>query len=336
MAEAARREEVGWRHARVGLLILVALLIAAYAIFRVGDLMGVFESQYELVTFAPSANGLPQGAAITLAGQRVGQVKEIRFLRPGRGGENNLEIRMSVARDVAEHIRADSRVFMRTQGLLGDRFLDIQPGSTAARVLQPGDTVPLVPPTDLDEMLATAATALERANLILGNVAVMTSGLTQGEGTLGRLLTDDALYREVTVATREVRGIMAEVNGADGTLGRLIRDPALYQELRGAVARADSLGGVILAGEGTLGRLLRDDALYDEVLGAVRSADAAVAGMGDWLTGMRQGEGTLQRLLTDPALYDEFLKAIVDVQNLIADVRTNPRAWRPQVIIDIF
>jgi ABC-type transporter Mla subunit MlaD len=95
-----------------------------------GLVLDVFARRYEIVTLVPSALGLREGAPVTLAGQRIGQVQRIEFI-PVRQkvGDNNLRVVLAITHEVQEQVRVDSRAFLRTAGLLGDRFVDISPGS---------------------------------------------------------------------------------------------------------------------------------------------------------------------------------------------------------------
>ncbi len=323
-----------WSQVRVGVLILVGLAILAYAVFRVGDLLNIFTGRYELVALFPTAAGLVEGSAVTVAGLRVGQVEEVELIPLHRQyGGNHVSVRISVSQDVREQIRADSRAQLRTQGLLGDRYIDVEPGTPGAPVLRPGDTIPSVPPIQVEDLIATASGILDEAGAVIGSLRRITVAIEQGEGTLGRLLTDDALYTQLAGAAAELEWSLRAVMDADGTLGRLIRDPALYEDLRAAVARLDSIGGRVLQGEGTLGRLLNDDSLYRSLLGAVQRADTAVSGLTEILGRAAAADGTLGRLMTDPALYDQLLKAVVDLQILLNDIRANPRRYRPEIRI---
>jgi phospholipid/cholesterol/gamma-HCH transport system substrate-binding protein len=337
MAAAEVRSGTEWRQVRVAGLIIISLLLLGYGIYRVGKVFDVFASRYELTTFAPTALGLREGAPVTLAGQRVGQVRSIEFIPIDRKtGGNNLRIIIAVAHGVQEQIRADSRAFLRTQGLLGDKFVDIEPGSSDARILQPGDTLASGESLDIDQFLTLAAGALDQATGIVANLEDLTGGIARGEGTMGQLLRDDQLYANLNAATVEMRQVLAQINRADGTFGRLIRDPALYQQLHGAVARVDSLGTMILYGDGSLTQLLRSDTLYRRMLGTITTADTAVADLAGLINRMSTGDGAIQRLMTDPELYDQFLRAVVDAQTLINDIRLNPAKYKPNITVDIF
>lgn len=320
------------RQFRVGVLLIVSLFLLALGIFQVGRLFDVFASRYPLVTLVESSGGLIAGSPVTLAGQRVGQVEAIEFLPvEERRDSANILVRLSVNENVRNQIRTDSRAVMQTQGLLGDRFVDISPGSSGYEPLEPGDTIPSLPPLDYESVLRTAATTLDEVEGVVIDLRILTRRLASGEGTLGALLTDDVLYQRMTAATAELSGLLTDINRSDGTMARIIRDPELYHRMNSALARLDSLGAVVLEGQGSLGRMIRDDSLYEGLLGAVGRADSTLAGVEDFLAGAADSEGTLQRLLEDPELYDQLLRTIVDLQTLIQSIREDPSALSPQI-----
>jgi phospholipid/cholesterol/gamma-HCH transport system substrate-binding protein len=325
------------QNVRVAVVAVIGAIFLAYGIYQVGRLFDVFASRYELVTMVPSSSGLIEGAPVTLAGQRVGQVDEIRFIPvEERHGEDNLYIRLSLNENVRDQIREDSEAALRTQGLLGDRFVDISPGSMGYAVMGSGDTIPSRAALDYEEVLFTAASTLEQVQQVVGGLSTMATQIEAGEGTLGALLDDDRLYDRMTVATTELAAMLRAINRSDGTFARMIRDPAMYDRMNGTLARLDSLGAVILDGDGTLGRLIRDDSLYQGLVGVVGRADSAMTGVQGLIGGIESGDGTLARLLEDPALYDQFLKTVVDLQNLIRAIREDPRTYRPEIRVDVF
>ncbi len=323
------------RQIRVGAVLIVAIIILAFGVFQVGRLFDVFASRYSLVTLVKGSGGLIPGSPVTLAGQRIGQIESIEFLPVGaRTDSANIVVRFSVNESVQPQIREDSRGALQTQGLLGDRFLNISPGSAAYPPLQAGDTLISLEALDYEAVLYTAATTLDHVQEVVVDLRVLTDRLANGEGTLGALLTDDALYQQMTDATTEMAGLLRTVNRSDGTLARAIRDPELYNRMNSTLARLDSLGAAVLEGEGSLGRFVRDDALYVDLLGVVGRADTTLAGVEGFLGSVVQGDGTMARLLEDPQLYDELLKTIVDLQALIQEIREDPSALSPQ--IDVF
>jgi phospholipid/cholesterol/gamma-HCH transport system substrate-binding protein len=322
---------------RVGLVIIVSLIVLIFGTYQVGRLFDVFASRYPLMMLVENSAGLMPGAPVTLAGQRIGQVAEVHFIPVHeRAGAANIRIRLGVNRDVQDQIREDSRATLRTQGLLGDRFIDISPGSPAARILEAGDTIRALPALDIEVVLETAARTLDEVQAMTVDLQTTTGRIARGEGTVGALLLDDRLYERMAAASGELEVLVNTLNRADGTLSRLIHDPAMYERMEAALVRVDSLAGAALAGEGTLGRLMADETLYEGMLGVVGRADSTLAGVEGAILGLTEADGTIRRLIEDPELYDQLLRAIVDIQNLVQAIREDPREFRPDVRVRVF
>src|SRR5207237_6783360 len=148
-----RSTEVTWDQLRVGTLILAALLILAFTIFKLGQAASLFTRRYELVSFLPNASGLLVGGQVTVAGQLAGAIKSIEFLPVDRDTSKNLKIALSINRKVADQIRKDSKAKIKTLGLLGDKVFDISPGTPRFASLKEGDTIAAEPSVDYETVV---------------------------------------------------------------------------------------------------------------------------------------------------------------------------------------
>lgn len=321
------RPSLRWVQLRVGLLIVVALATLALGIFLVGQIGVVYGARYRLVTLMPSASGLMRGALVRVGGQDVGKVAAIEFVPFGerRGPEDVLKITLEVDRSVQEQIRTDSEARLLTQGLLGDKVIEIRPGTAAGAALQEGDTLRSTRPVDLEELLRSASDALGNAVVLLSDFREIADALLRGEGTAGRILTDDDLYRSFLDASGAMSTFLRSFEGG-GTLGRLARDSMLYVELRSAVAALDTVTQAIVEGRGTLGRLLWSDTLYARLVDTSLRADSI-------LRRLESGEGTAGMLVQDPALYENLNKLAVDLQGVLEEFRAQPRKYLPPITI---
>src|SRR5688572_17636770 len=325
------------RNIRVIGLIVVGLLLLSYATYRVGKIFDVFAKRYTLITLVSDVSGLREGAPVTLAGQRVGQVSGITFIPvEGKRGPNNLIIALDISQDVKDQIRKNSRVFLRAQGLLGEKFVDITPGSTQFAILQESDTIPAESSMDIEMFLARGGAMLDSASRAVSDVQRLAKSIVAGEGTLGQLFQNDQLYRGMLGATTDMRLTLRGLNDPSGTFGRIIHDPALYNRLISAVTRIDSIGNAIMRGNGSFGKMIQSDSLYRGLLTAVMRGDSAAAGLNSFLGGLTTGTGTLQKLATDPRMYDEMLKAIVDLQVVFAEIRADPKKYMPPINVKVF
>lgn len=311
---------ITWDQLRVAGVILVALAILGMAAYKLGQAANLFAKRYELVVFLPSANGLRPGGSVTLAGQLVGTVKEIEFLPVDLDTTRNLRVVARIDRDLREQIRRDSEARLRTMGLLGDKVLDISPGTPQFAVLQPGDTLRVAPSLDFEAVLEKAAGAVDDVVILTADLRKITGGLAQGQGTVGQLLTNRRMYDELTGAMARANALFAGLQNPNGTFGRMLNDPALYNRLTNAVASLDSTLVAVNSNRGTMGRLLRDTTLYTNLVGIAQGADSLM-GM------LSNGDGFVGQLLTDQTLYEQLNKLVADLSEVLADVRRDPRRY---------
>lgn len=313
----------------MGLLVLAALVVLAAGVFFVGSTGNVFGERFRLVTLMSSASGLAPGAAVQLAGQNVGQVSRVDLIPPEERSEEGraVAVTLAVNQNVASQIRADSRAHIQTQGLLGDRLINISPGSPDAPRLSPGDTLRSVEPLDYQQVLSEASGAVSELTSITRDLSSLTERIARGEGTAGRLLLDPTLYSRLVSLSGSLDSTLTAVNRGDGgTLSRLLHDDALYRRMVASAASLDTITARVSEGEGSLGRMVASDSLYRSVAGAADRADSL-------LQRIVAGEGTAGRLVTQDSVYDELLRTLVDLNAALSEMRQNPRRFIPPVSV---
>lgn len=316
---------ISWEQLRVGAVILIALIVLAVAVLRLGAAANLFSSRYPLTTFLPNANGLRVGGSVMIAGKLAGTVREIEFMPVDTDTLHNLRLLLELDEAVRDQVRGDSRAKLRTVGLLGDKVIDINPGTPDFQPLSPGDTIPSIPSVDYELVVERAAGAIDELVQLTGDLRRITGGLVRGEGTAGRLLTDGALYEQLTLALERTNQLVDRLQSPDGTTGRLMRDASLYENMVSATGALDSIATSLNSGEGTLGRLMRDDTLYTRMVGVVTEADSL-------LRLLHSGDGTAAKLLTDQELYDRVNQTISELTELIEDIRRDPRRYMKGLI----
>lgn len=311
---------ITWEQVKVSGVILVALAILIVAGYKLGEAANLFSKRYRLVALLPSANGLLVGGAVTVAGQLAGTVTAIDFLPPDADTTRNLRVVVEIDQALQPQVREDSRARLRTLGLLGDKILDISPGTPRYAVLPPNDTLQVEAALDYETVLLQASGAVTDMVSLTHDLRGITGGIARGEGTVGQLLTNRSLYDELNGTLARTNALVTRLQSPNGTLGRLLDDPALYRNLNGMISSVDTLVRQMRAEDGTLGKLLRDDSLYTHLVGITSGADSLVRQL-------TRGNGFASRLLTDEQLYEQLVKTITDLNAILADVRQNPRKY---------
>lgn len=297
-----RTRSLAWSELKIGIVAVIAVGLASLLIVSVGGTGGFFWQQYRLKTRFTNVQGLKTGAVVRVAGVEVGKVDEIKFV----GSE--VEVDLKVNKDQRERIRTESRASIGSLSLLGEPVIDISP-TAQGTPLEDGAFIPSGRAQGQLSDVATSATAsLEQATLLLRDIRA-------GKGTVGRLFSDDQLYKEITQFVQAAEGVTNNIRKGDGSLGRLIRDPVAYDRLNGSLENLQLITKRINSGEGSLGRLLNDDALAKSLTSASGNVDQIAASL-------RKGEGTAGKLLTDRELYDRFNSLAGRIDKVLVELQS--------------
>ncbi|MDE3169676.1 MAG: MCE family protein [Acidobacteriota bacterium] len=348
----AQRKQLTWSELRVGIFVLAGLVILAVGILYVTG-AGFFGPKYQLTTYVPEAGNIQEGAPVALDGVQVGNIASIRLTPRPKDRMHGVTIVMRVSKKYQPDIRTDSRASLVTEGLLGDRYVNITRGLTGTAIPDNGvvasDEVPDIKQVvqrgaDLMQSLGAltddvqeVVNKVQNGNGTLGRLmndpslynhlndtatrldAVATS-IQEGQGTLGKLTASDELYNKVDNAAGHLENVTAALSSQKGTLGKLIYDPSAYNNISGVAEKGNALLGDLRAGRGTLGKLATDDQLYTNL----RDASANVR---DVTGKMNGGQGTVGKFFTDPQLYDNMTGLTGDMRVLMNDFRKNPKKF---------
>src|SRR5579871_2291253 len=176
-----------------GALILVSLAILGGFILVMGGLS--FEKTYPLYVDFDNPGGLQAGAAVRIAGVKVGTVKGLEFrggkVDPKTGRRVLVRADLAVEQRVRDSIHEDADFYVTTQGVLGEQFLAIDPGSGERPVLAEGAIVKGIDPPRIDlflakayELLDTTVNGIKNNRETLSSIATNTAGLLKGLNVL--------------------------------------------------------------------------------------------------------------------------------------------------------
>jgi len=293
-----RTRSLAWSQLKIGVIAVAAIVLAVMLILAVGGQGGFAWERYELKTKFPNVKGLKSGALVRIAGVDVGKVTGVDFV----GAE--VQVTLEVNEENQTRITEQSRASIGSLSLLGEPIIEISPSSEGRR-LQNGDFIQgTAMGGDFAAMSSSATETLEQVNQVL-------QGLRKGEGTVGKLFTDEQMYREFNALLQSADGVIAGVNRGQGTLGKLAKDDAAYRQLTASLNDLNAITRRIKAGEGSLGQLLNDDKLAKSI--------SSASGNIDQITGkLSRGEGTAGKLLNDTQLYERITSMTGRMDKLVA------------------
>ena len=188
----------------VGLFVTVALAILTGGILTIGDLNDTFTRKISVTAVFDEVNGLQQGDNVWFSGVKVGIVKTL-----GLHGESQVEVEMRIDQDATEYIRKDVLAKIGSDGLIGNKIVVLYGGTSDAPDLQPGDVLTIGKAVSTEDMMTMLQESNSNLLAITTNLKGISGKLANGEGTIGKVLNDDALYTSVT-------DTVATLNAASG------------------------------------------------------------------------------------------------------------------------
>jgi phospholipid/cholesterol/gamma-HCH transport system substrate-binding protein len=336
-----RTRSLAWAELKIGIVAIVALALAGALIFLLSGEGGFSWQRYSLKAVFDNIAGLNEGSPVRVAGVEVGSVTGIDFVG------NRVEVTFELAERMRPRVTTASTAALGSVSLLGESAVDITASSQGTPIPDWGYVPSGRAAGSLSDVATQASAGLEQATQLLQEIRA-------GRGTVGKLFTDDALYREINAFVGAAEDVARRVGEGRGTLGRLVNDPAAAKALEASLQNLESVTARIRSGEGSLGQLVNNDALAKSVTSATANLDAitgrinkgeGTAGklisdaelynrlnsMADRLdkvtAGLQQGDGTAGQLLRDKQLYENMNGAVSELRNLVRDIRADPRKY---------
>ena len=193
---------------RIGAFILSGLLVFFAIIYLLGAQGRYFERKYDLVAEFTEVGGLIEGATVRLAGVQIGRVTAVEL--PEQPG-GKVRVTVTIARRFSERVRRDSEAKISTQGLLGDKIVEITIGTTAAPALKPGDILATQDSVEMQQMFKAGAETLQTVKELAASLKTtaervdrITREVETGKGLVHALVYDEpeALTRLNAILTR--------------------------------------------------------------------------------------------------------------------------------------
>jgi len=303
---------------RLGVFFALCFVVAVIILEMVG-VAEYFKPGYEIHANFKSVQELKKGDAVKMAGVTVGRVSEIRLTT-----NDLVRVSMKIKKPDAP-IKTDSKATIKFTGLMGRNFVSIEFGSASAPRASDGFTLVTTEHSDLNSLMAKLESVANEVqimrkdlssenlaslmgplnhfieanttnlNAIVANVRQVTEQVSQGKGTVGKLVQDDALYNSAITAVAglqagvtdlqalaaDARTILNDINAGKGNLGLLVRDDALYRETTNAMTNVRQVVEKVNRGQGTVGQLINDESFLKNAKVSLQKLDKATEGLED-------------------------------------------------------
>ena len=180
---------------KVGVFVFIGLIVFTYIVFSIGDFY-VFKPGYRIKVKFGFVDGVQVSAPIRYAGVEVGKLENIRFYYNQQKNKTEVELKGWVTKDA--NIEKDAEAYINTLGVVGEKYLEILPGTKDAGFLEDGGELTGVDPVPMEKIT-------HRAYEITESLQTVARDVKEGKGTIGRLMTDDSVYKNLEEFTADIK-----------------------------------------------------------------------------------------------------------------------------------
>jgi phospholipid/cholesterol/gamma-HCH transport system substrate-binding protein len=301
---------------RLGIFVALAVIAAVLILETVGG-VDRFRRGHHLNALFKNVQELKIGDRVKMAGVEIGRVQDITLTN------SQVMVMMKLRRNIAVH--TDSTATVKFTGLMGQNFVDIDFGSPAAPLADENSILHSVEQPDLSAMMAkldNVATGVENLtksftgdkidNLLgpftdflkanqapltatIANIQSISSQISKGNGTLGKLIYDPSLYNsalasvtnlqetaaDIKLTIADARKVIDQANSGQGTIGKLLKDDTLYRETTASMSNLRGILEKVNQGQGSVGKLVNDQEFYRNAKLTLQKLDKATEGLED-------------------------------------------------------
>jgi phospholipid/cholesterol/gamma-HCH transport system substrate-binding protein len=304
---------------RVGLVILAAALVLAAGIFLIGDKNNLFTRKNQYYVDFNSVSGLKPGSPIELNGVTVGTIQRVDLPEDPRKRQIRvwLEIDSRYGSRIRGPVDPNQRVAnqpgsaarIKTLGLLGDKFIEINSGSMAYPIIQPwqegvvSGRIPAAQPTNVDALIASGEDVMDNVVEISSSLNKILDRMERGEGILGQLTKDtpqSKRLQESLVGTSEsLERIASTIEHGQGPIPRMLNDRALADQLARSLDRFEGLLTQAQEGQGLLPALLNDPSARNRFNDTLASLNKVAQDLQAFTADLETSDALLPRLVKD-------------------------------------
>ena len=234
----------------VGLFIFIGLTLLLSLIVIIGNRRNSFGEKIELVALFDDVAGLEKGDNIWYSGMNVGIVSDLKICDIAK-----VEACLLINEKVKEYIPKNSKVKLSSDGLIGNKILVIYGGSENVLQVENGDTLLVEKTLSTEDMMNTLQKSNENLQVITSNFKSISENLIAGEGTIGKLLTDNSLYTDMkalsyslNLASEKAQQTLSNLSvysaglNKEGTLAnQLVKDTVVFNSFKYSMLRLQQI-----------------------------------------------------------------------------------------------
>lgn len=288
------------RHVRLGIFVMAGIVLLILGLYLIGNNKNLWGETFRVYVVFRNASGLQNGNNVRFSGINAGTVTNIEMIN-----DSSIRVEMILDMSIKPYLRKNAVARIGTDGLMGNKLVNIEPSSVLSEVIEDGDTLTAGGSTDTAQILKKLDETAGNVNSISSDIKTITENIRRSKGSLYSVLLDTTIASRLNVSidnisemTENFRNfstaladMMAETKSGKGLLGSVTNDTSmLYRQLRNAVTLMEKSGKDLSEvtnglnesvkklnqGHGPAGVLLNDSVSAMELKNTISNLDSSV------------------------------------------------------------
>lgn len=257
----------------VALFITSGFILFLIAIFVIGGKENLFTPTFHIRAEFESVGGLKPGSTVRFNGINVGKVDLIEIM-----ATNKVFVELTVEKSVQQFIKKDSKVTIGSDGLVGNKVIDITPGTPGTPSVQDNEILASVKPVEVSDIMNSLKESSDNASDITKNLSEITAKVNMGQGTIGQLVNNDTLYRSIDTTFRSFASYSGQLNVVFGKITNTVDNVSgdlniLTTQVNKITAEISEIVRKMNSSESIIGTLLTDTAFANNLKSLISNAN---------------------------------------------------------------
>lgn len=236
---------------KVGVFVSLGLVLIIFSILILGGGRGLFTKTITLHAHFADVQGLNVGSVVSLTGINIGNVSAIEFLSK----QNKLDVHMKINSSFLRRLTQDSRVEIRTQGALGDKFVYVIPGDLSNPPVKDNDTLAVNTGSDLMSIISEKGAQAGRVFDIIAELHKTMKSINDADRIEKIMINLTEATNSFKITAQESAKVFSQMHAETSP------------KLQSSMNRLDNILSKIDRGEGSLGALINDPTIHDQLKG---------------------------------------------------------------------
>lgn len=302
------------KNIRLGVFVVLGAVLLIVALYVVGNKRNLFGETFSISAKFYNVGGLMKGNNVRFAGIDVGTVEQVEIIN-----DSSVNVVMVIENDVKKFIKKNAIASLGTDGLMGNKLVNINVVDGSSAVVEDGDELQTLRSVETDEMTRTLNITNENIKVISANVRDITANLSSEHGLL-TILTDTLVAENIRTAILNVKGMSKQAVGIAGNF--------------------EQISKTIKNGKGTVGSLISDSSVFlnlKQVMGRLQkvsdTAEIVANDISSIVGKIKKGEGSVGNLITDTTFIHNLNKSVESINSAAKGFDENMEAFKHSILL---